>query len=262
VLTNQTFTATTTASSVQFLEPINLPPSLLISLDAEAIQIGENSIFVDSTQFPFLDVPARIVFENLGGSARIVLVDFEDNGTFVPCDPPQCTLVSFVDGTLIFDVTGFTTYSSEEVNENPTLESVVLAVLAEIDALLINPGVNDKAKKKLNKSKKKLAKALRELEKGNVKKALKEIGKAVKKLLKAEKEGADTADLIDLLVESSRAEAQDAIDVAIAAGGKLEDIDKAQAEMVKAQNELDKGKPDKAIDRYKRAWEKAQKAVK
>ncbi len=262
VLTNQTFTATTTASSVQFLEPINLPPSLLISLDAEAIQIGENSIFVDSTQFPFLDVPARIVFENLGGTSRILLVDFEDNGTFEPCDPPQCTLVSFADGTLIFDVTGFTTYSSEEVNESSTLESVVLVVLAEIDALLIDPGVTDKAKKKLNKSRKKLTKALKKLKKSDVKKTLKEISKAVKELLKAEKEGADVANLIDILVESSRVEAQDAIDIAIAAGGKPKDIEKAERELVKAQKELDKGKPDKAIDHYGHAWDKAQKAVK
>lgn len=113
-LTDQTFTATTTAS-VQFLEPIMLPPSLLLSLDAEAIQLGENSIFIDSAQFPFLDVPARITFENLGGTGRILQVDFEDDGTFVDCDPPQCAFVSFDDGTLIFDVTGFTTYSSIEL---------------------------------------------------------------------------------------------------------------------------------------------------
>ena len=113
-LTDQTFTATTEAA-VQFLEPIDLPPALLLSLDEEAIQIGENSIFVDSAQFPFLDVPARITFENLGGASRILLVDFEDDGTFETCDPPQCTFISFIDGTLIFDVSGFTTYSSEEV---------------------------------------------------------------------------------------------------------------------------------------------------
>ena len=70
------------------------------------------------------------------------------------------------------------------------------------------------------------------------------------------------ADQIALLVEASQAEAQDAIDVAIAADGKPKDIDKAQHELVKAQKELDKGKPNKAIDHYGHAWEKARKAVK
>jgi len=45
-------------------------------------------------------------------------------------------------------------------------------------------------------------------------------------------------------------------------GGKPKDIDKAQDELVKAQKELDKGKPDKAIERYRHALEKAQKAGK
>ena len=125
-LSDQIFTATTEAS-VEFLEPILLPPSLELSLDASAIQIGFNSIFIDSANFPFLDVPARITFENLGGTGRILQVDYEDDGTFETCDPPQCTFVSFVGGTLIFDVTGFTTYSSAEA----------LVINVEID---IKPG--------------------------------------------------------------------------------------------------------------------------
>ena len=78
---------------------------------------------------------------------------------------------------------------------------------------------------------------------------------------KAQAQGADVAALIDLLVETARVEAQDAIDAAIAAGGDQTFIDKAQAEMVKAQSDLDNGKPDKAIGHYRKAWDKAQKAV-
>ena len=88
------------------------------------------------------------------------------------------------------------------------------------------------------------------------------MGRATRDLLKAEKEGVDVSHLVSLLVESSRAEAQAAIDAAIAAGGKPEKIDKAQQELVKAQKALDKGKPDKAIEHYRRAWEKARKAAK
>ena len=31
--------------------------------------------------------------------------------------------------------------------------------------------------------------------------------------------------------------------------------------MTKAQEDLDKGKPDKAIEHYRRAWQKAEKAL-
>tara|TARA_B100000315_G_scaffold260289_1_gene320595 strand:+ start:41 stop:2962 length:2922 start_codon:yes stop_codon:yes gene_type:complete len=39
------------------------------------------------------------------------------------------------------------------------------------------------------------------------------------------------------------------------------EIRKSEQEMTKAQKELDKGKPDKAIDYYKKAWEHAQHAI-
>lgn len=54
--------------------------------------------------------------------------------------------------------------------------------------------------------------------------------------------------LANALNEKSRAECQD-------------EVDKANDEMLKAQIELDNGRPDKAIDKYKKAWEHAQKAV-
>jgi hypothetical protein len=114
-LTDQTFSATTTAA-VQFLQPFDLP-SEDFNLDSTAIQLGQNMIFVDSALFPFLDVPARITFENLGGTERDLLIDPQDDGTFEPCGPPQCTFVSFTGGTLTFDVAGFTTYSSEAVSD-------------------------------------------------------------------------------------------------------------------------------------------------
>jgi len=263
-LTDQAFTPTA-AASVQFLEPIDLPPSLLLSLDAEAIQIGENSIFIDSAQFPFLDLPARITFENLGGASRILLVDFEDDGTFVPCDPPQCTLVSFTGGTLVFDVSGFTTYSSGESESPPvdSIEIVVDAVLVEIDALLVDPETSKKAKKKLKLAGKKLTKALKKLNADNIKKGLLEVSKGVKELIKAERKGVTLViHQIELLVESSRAEAQEAVDMAEAMDGKQKFIDEAKAAMAKAQEKRVQGKPDKAIGLYRAAWDKAQKAVK
>jgi hypothetical protein len=79
---------------------------------------------------------------------------------------------------------------------------IVHEVLSEIDIILNDPSVPDKAKKNLNKSKKSLDTALEELVKGDVEKAFKEINKAIEKLLKAEEEGADVLNLIDQLVEA------------------------------------------------------------
>ena len=72
--------------------------------------------------------------------------------------------------------------------------------------------------------------------------------------------GADVEAQIKLLVESSRAEAQGAIDAAV--GGKQKFIDAAVAKMAKGDKKAAQGKPDKAIALYRQAWDKAQKAVK
>ncbi|MFQ5433334.1 MAG: hypothetical protein ACE5FD_00500 [Anaerolineae bacterium] len=66
---------------------------------------------------------------------------------------------------------------------------------------------------------------------------------------------------IDALVAADQTLAQTAIDKAIAAGGDQRKINMALGNMAKAQEELDKGRPDKAIERFKKAWENAQKAL-
>ncbi|NNC75045.1 MAG: ExeM/NucH family extracellular endonuclease [Acidimicrobiia bacterium] len=83
--------------------------------------------------------------------------------------------------------------------------------------------------------------------------------KAVKELEKVDETDVDS--VIDSLVAADRAFAEEALDIAIATGGKRSEITKALKEMAKAEKELMKGNPDKAIDRYKRAWERALKAI-
>lgn len=143
----------------------------------------------------------------------------------------------------------------------PSVDDVVAEVLDRIDDLLSDPELTNRGEDRLEKARDKLEKALDKLSKGDTDKALKEISKATKELLKAEKEGVDVADLVDLLVETSRLEAQQAIDAATAAGGDQKDIDKALKEIDKARQELDKGKPDRAVDRYGKAWKKADIAI-
>jgi len=77
-------------------------------------------------------------------------------------------------------------------------------------------------------------------------------------------------EVIDELIKADYMLARTAIDEAIAAGGNSKEIDKAEEEMAKAQEELDHTKKDgtldprydKAIDHYKKAWEHACKAQK
>ncbi len=89
-----------------------LPSELLVDVSTQRVDIGPNRVFVKSTALPFLNAPATITLDNLSGTSRVPLVDPEDDGTFHTCGPVRCTLISFSGGTLVFDVTGFTTYSS------------------------------------------------------------------------------------------------------------------------------------------------------
>ncbi len=54
---------------------------------------------------------------------------------------------------------------------------------------------------------------------------------------------------------------RDALDAAQAAGGDPKEIAKAQRELVLVQQDLDEGAAAKAVFHYRKAWEKAQKAV-
>jgi hypothetical protein len=102
----------TAKGSIRFTTGITLPTETLTSVSREYVKINFNDAMVDSKALPYLDVPARITLTGLAGSGRALLVDENDDGTFNTCLPPRCTMVSFSGGTLVFDVTGFTTYSS------------------------------------------------------------------------------------------------------------------------------------------------------
>jgi hypothetical protein len=92
------------------------------------------------------------------------------------------------------------------------------------------------------------------------KKVFKEVSKAVKELLKAErKNGTDVGSRIAALVVASRASAVTAIEDA--EDGDPKRIEKAISELDKGDREAEKGKPDKAVDKYGKAWEKARKAI-
>jgi uncharacterized repeat protein (TIGR01451 family) len=66
-------------------------------------------------------VTSIVTLRNLSFGNPQPLVDFNDTGNFVNCNASQCTRLSFANGTLVFNVTTFTTYSSEEGGVNITL---------------------------------------------------------------------------------------------------------------------------------------------
>lgn len=85
--------------------------------------------------------------------------------------------------------------------------------------------------------------------------------RAAKELRKLLKNRINVKSVIYALVESDRQLAKFALDTAVIKGGNAKEIDKARKEMAKAADELRKGKFDNAIDKYKKAWEHAIKAL-
>ena len=73
------------------------------------IRIGQGSVVVRSTVIPGFNVSANITLKNVAGPQP--LVDFEDDGTFTFCTPPQCTALGFSGNTAAFNVSSFTNYT-------------------------------------------------------------------------------------------------------------------------------------------------------
>lgn len=85
--------------------------------------------------------------------------------------------------------------------------------------------------------------------------------KAVEKLLGVDNPPTVIEAAIDELVDLSATMAGARIDAAVASGGNPSKIDEALEHVNKAVEKLAKGEPHKAIDEYKKAWEKARDAL-
>jgi parallel beta-helix repeat protein len=247
--------------SLRFPGKIVLPSVEQIDLSADRISITDNEVFVESAELPFLDEPARIVLSNLPGTYRNLLIDPGDDGSFGPCKSSKCKFVSFTGGPLVFDVKGFTTYSSEE-NADPSLYFVTSTLHAEINLLLSGSGLSKATKKNLRSAGKRIAKAIGFLHKEKVKKSFSEIAKTAKYLRKAIDILPSASVLLDRLIAAAKNEAQNAIDSANLAMGDDRLISSARAHIDDAEDLLDLDKPDKAIAAYGLAWRDASKAEK
>lgn len=101
------------SGNIRFSVNLTLPTQLETRISRQNLKISFNNVMVDTTELPFLDVPARITLHDLPQADRILLVDEDNSGNFETCLSNRCTLVSNTGGDLVFDVTGFSTYSSK-----------------------------------------------------------------------------------------------------------------------------------------------------
>jgi len=118
-LVQTTMVAADGSGSLHYPGAVAVPDGVFTDVSTSVLDISLNRVFVDSANFPFLDQLATNTLLGLPGQKRVLLVDDDDDGTFDDCPATQCALVSFAGGTLIFDVAGFTTYSSEACALNP-----------------------------------------------------------------------------------------------------------------------------------------------
>lgn len=101
-------------------------------------RINNNLTFVNSSQLPFMNVSSVVTLLGVNATSPNVYVDFEDDGSFVACNPPQCNNITYnaTNLTFIFNVSSFTTYQAQEgpiasscgvISSDTTLSSNVLS---------------------------------------------------------------------------------------------------------------------------------------
>jgi hypothetical protein len=130
VSSNATFNNLTlngSASSLQYIGPVTITG--LFSLTNSTAYATSNVTFHNSTAVPEFNTSARITMRNLGLTYYQAIVDYEDDGTFVNCGPPQCVPVSASPAEFVFDVLGFTTYSATD-GTPPVPEFSTIALFA------------------------------------------------------------------------------------------------------------------------------------
>jgi hypothetical protein len=116
---NNTFNATlippffiienTSAGSINFTRQINITDNITL---ARIINITLNRTFVNTTQAAAFNASAQLTFRGIALTDPQAIVDFNDDGSFEAC--AGCTEISFANSVFVFNVTGFTTYSSNE----------------------------------------------------------------------------------------------------------------------------------------------------
>jgi len=102
----------TTNGSILIIPSVTLPSQTNIS--TSNLNITSNLSTLNSTNISFLNTTAQITLRGLNFTDAQAYADFEDDGTFAVCNPPQCTEISYAGGTFVFNVSSFTSYAASE----------------------------------------------------------------------------------------------------------------------------------------------------
>lgn len=78
------------------------------------LNITNNTAFSNSSNLTMINTTAQITLKGLTFGNPQPLYDENDTGSFVICTSPQCVEESYVAGVFVFNVTRFSTYSSNE----------------------------------------------------------------------------------------------------------------------------------------------------
>jgi len=109
------FTNTTFLSdngSIRFNGTITLTGA--ISINQTSINVTSNTAFVNSTNLGLFNTTAQITFQGLNFTDPRPLFSGNDDGAYINCSSLNCTEHSYSGGVYVFNVTSFSTYSSEE----------------------------------------------------------------------------------------------------------------------------------------------------
>jgi hypothetical protein len=82
-------------------------------------EITNNNVFVNASRDLAFNTTANITLKGLVVPFAEARVDFEDDGSFIDCPLEICTNLSYADSIFIYNVTHFTSYSSEDFNNVP-----------------------------------------------------------------------------------------------------------------------------------------------
>ncbi|MFC1685912.1 NosD domain-containing protein [Nanoarchaeota archaeon] len=104
-------------ASLRYPGEINFKEGIVVN--RTNVNITNSSVYVNSTYLSFFNTSAEITLEGLNWTNPQVLVDFNDDGGYEVCPSSICSEVDYNGSTYVFNVTQFTTYSS---NETPPTE--------------------------------------------------------------------------------------------------------------------------------------------
>ncbi len=108
--TNTTFT--TLNGSINFFS--NFTMSGEQDITQVKLNVSFNRAFLNSSNLTFLNTSAEITLRGINFTDPKPIYDPEDDGTFVDCPASICQEISFVNNVSVFNVTQFTSYSTNE----------------------------------------------------------------------------------------------------------------------------------------------------